>query len=169
MTGHAVLTPLLMVLVMVTGDFLAMSLTTDRVRPSETPNAWDIGRITGAGVILGCCFLAFCTAILAVGKFEMGFGVEQLRTLSVLGIVYASQATLYSIRDRRHLLGLRPSIWLVLSSAADLLIISALAILGIAMAPLPPSVVAGEFAAALVFGLILNGVKIPVFARLRIQ
>jgi H+-transporting ATPase len=31
-TGHAVLTPLLMVIVMVTGDFLAMSLTTDRVR-----------------------------------------------------------------------------------------------------------------------------------------
>jgi H+-transporting ATPase len=28
MTGHAVLTPLLMVLIMVTGDFLVMSLTT---------------------------------------------------------------------------------------------------------------------------------------------
>ncbi len=34
MTGHAVLTPMLMVIVMITGDFLAMSLTTDRVRPS---------------------------------------------------------------------------------------------------------------------------------------
>ena len=168
MTGHAVLTPLLMVIIMITGDFLAMSLTTDRVRPSERPNTWDIGRITGAGVILGCFFLAFCTAILAVGKFKMDFGVEQLRTLSVLAIVYASQATLYCIRDRGHLLGLRPSIWLVLSSAADLLIISTLAIRGIAMVPLPPSVVAGVFAAALVFGLILNGVKIPVFARLRI-
>ena len=35
MTGHAVLTPMLMVIVMITGDFLAMSLTTDRVRPSD--------------------------------------------------------------------------------------------------------------------------------------
>jgi len=34
MTGHAILTPLLMVIVMVTGDFLSMSLTTDNVRPS---------------------------------------------------------------------------------------------------------------------------------------
>jgi len=33
-TGHAVLTPMLMVIVMITGDFLAMALTTDRVRPS---------------------------------------------------------------------------------------------------------------------------------------
>ncbi|MGA2085286.1 MAG: HAD-IC family P-type ATPase [Terracidiphilus sp.] len=52
MTGHAVLTPMLMVIVMITGDFLAMSLTTDRVRPSKMPNSWDIGRITAAGVIL---------------------------------------------------------------------------------------------------------------------
>jgi H+-transporting ATPase len=52
-TGHAVLTPMLMVLVMITGDFLSMSLTTDRVRPSETPNSWNIGRITSAAIILG--------------------------------------------------------------------------------------------------------------------
>jgi len=169
MTGHAVLTPLLMVIVMITGDFLAMSMTTDRVRPSETPNAWQIGRITSAGVVLGFCFLAFCTAILAVGKFKLGLGVEELRTLSVVSIVYGSQATIYVIRGRRHLWGLRPTIWLVLSSAADLLIISTLAIGGIVMAPLPVAVVAGEFAAAIVFGLVLDVVKIPVFARFGIS
>ena len=169
MTGHAVLTPMLMVIVMITGDFLAMSMTTDRVRPSETPNAWQIGRITSAGVVLGFCFLAFCTAILAVGKFKLGLGVEELRTLSVVSIVYGSQATIYVIRGRRHLWGLRPTIWLVLSSAADLLIISTLAIGGIVMAPLPVAVVAGEFAAAIVFGLVLDVVKIPVFARFGIS
>ena len=169
MTGHAVLTPMLMVIVMITSDFLAMSLTTDRVRPSGVPNAWQIGRITSAGVILGGFFLAFCTAVLAVGKFEMGLGAEALRTLSVVAIVYGSQATIYAIRERRQLWGLRPTIWLVLSSVADLLIISTLALRGIAMAPLPLSVLAGEFAAAVAFGLVLDGVKIPVFARLKIS
>jgi magnesium-transporting ATPase (P-type) len=135
MTGHAVLTPMLMVIVMITGDFLAMSLTTDRVRPSQRPNAWRIGRITTAGVILGFFFLAFCTAVLAVGKFQMGLGVETLRTLSVVAIVYGSQATIYAIRERRHLWGLRPTIWMVLCSVLDLLIISTLALRGIAMAP----------------------------------
>jgi hypothetical protein len=37
------------------------------------------------------------------------------------------------------------------------------------MAPLPLSVVAGELAAAIAFGLVLDGVKIPVFARLGIS
>ncbi len=49
MTGHAILTPLLMVIVMIAGDFLAMSLTTDNVRPSPMPNAWRIGSLTIGG------------------------------------------------------------------------------------------------------------------------
>jgi H+-transporting ATPase len=169
MTGHAVLTPMLIVIVMITGDFLAMSLTTDRVRPSQMPNSWQIGRITAAGVIVGVCFLAFSTAILAFGKFELHLGIEALQTLSVVGIVYGSQATTYVIRGRQHLWGLRPSLMLVLSSVADILIISTLAVRGIAMAPLPLSIIAYEFAAAIAFGLILDVVKIPVFARLSIS
>ena len=68
MTGRAILTPTLMVIVMVGGDFLAMGLTTDNVRPSPMPNAWRIGSLTVAGVILGVCLLAFCTGDLAVGN-----------------------------------------------------------------------------------------------------
>ncbi len=167
-TGHAVLTPMLMVIVMITGDFLSMSLTTDRVRPSETPNSWNIGRITSAAVILGAFFLAFCTAILLVGKFELKLDIDALRTISVVAIVYGSQAMIYAIRARRHLWGLRPTMWLVLSSVADILIISTLALRGIAMTPLPVSVLTCEFAAAAAFWLILDGLKIPIFARLHI-
>jgi H+-transporting ATPase len=169
MTGHAVLTPMLMVIVMISGDFLAMSLATDRVQPSKMPNSWQIGRITIAGVILGLCFLAFSTAILAIGKFEMHLGIDALRTLCAVGIVFGSQATTYVIRVRLHLWGLRPSLILVLSSVADVLIISTLAIYGIAMAPLALSVVTCTFAAAIAFGLALDVVKVPIFARLGIS
>jgi H+-transporting ATPase len=169
MTGHAVLTPMLMVIVMITGDFLAMSLTTDGVRPSKMPNSWQIGRITAAGVLLGFCFLTFSTALLAVGKFQLHLGIGALQTLSAVGIVFGSQATLYVIRGRQHLWGLRPSIWLVLSSIADVLIISILAALGIAMTPLPIAVIVGEFVAAIAFGVVMDLVKFPIFARLRIS
>ncbi|HUZ94881.1 MAG TPA: HAD-IC family P-type ATPase [Edaphobacter sp.] len=168
-TGHAVLTPMLMVIVMITGDFLAMSLTTDNVSPSETPNSWQIGRITTAAAVLAACFLTFCIAILLVGKFKLGLGVDALRTLSVVAIVYGSEATIYAIRDRRHFWGLRPTLWLLLSSIADLLIISTLAAFGFAMTPLPIPILACEFAAAIAFWLIMAGIKIPVFKRLGIS
>ena len=65
MTGHAILTPLLMVIVMIAGDFLAMSLTTDNVRPSPMPNAWRIGSLTMAGIVMAVCLLAFLPSILS--------------------------------------------------------------------------------------------------------
>ncbi|MGD0631686.1 MAG: hypothetical protein ABR987_20335, partial [Terracidiphilus sp.] len=48
-------------------------------------------------------------------------------------------------------------------------VLSMMAIRGIAMAPLAIWVVACEFSAAIAFGLVLDVVKIPVFARLRIS
>ncbi len=168
MTGHAILTPLLMVIVMITGDFLSMSLTTDKVRPSPTPNAWRIGNLTMAGVIMGICLLAFCSGVLAVGKFEMGLGIEGLRTLAFVVLVFGSQATLYAIRQRRHLWSIRPSLWLAVSSVTDIGIASTLAIGGIVMTSLPVLLVAGTLAAAAAFAFVLDFVKVPVFARLGI-
>jgi H+-transporting ATPase len=168
MTGHAILTPMLMVIVMITGDFLGMSLTTDNVRPSPLPNAWRIGRLTIAGVFMGIAELVFCSAVLAVGQFGMEFKTGALRTLAFLVIVFGNQATTYAIRERRRLWSSRPSFWVVVSSIADILIASTLAIGGILMTPLPIVVVAGTFGATLVFAFVVDAAKRPVFGRLRI-
>jgi H+-transporting ATPase len=168
MTGHAILTPLLMVILMIAGDFLAMSLTTDNVRPSPLPNAWRIGSLTTAGVIMGICLLAFCTGVLAIGEFALGLEIDALRTLAFVTLVFGSQATLYALRERRHLWDSRPSLWLAASSVTDVLIAAVLAIGGIAMTPLLALVVAGVLAAAAAFAFVLDAVKVPVFARLGI-
>jgi H+-transporting ATPase len=129
---------------------------------------WRIGNLTTAGVIAGICLLAFCSGVLAVGKFCMNIGTEPLRTLAFIVLVFGSQATLYAIRQRRHLWGTRPSLWLAVSSVADIAIASTLAIGGIAMTPLPALLVAGTLAAAAAFAVILDLVKVPAFRRLRI-
>jgi len=167
-TGHAILTPMLMVLIMITGDFLGMSLTTDNVRPSPMPNTWRVGKLTIAGVFMGLCELGFCAAVLAIGKFRLGLGIETLRTLAFLVIVFGNQATMYANRTRQSLWSTRPSSWLVLSSVADLLIASTLASRGIAMVSLPLLVMVGTLLAAVVFALMVDIVKVPVFKHLGI-
>jgi H+-transporting ATPase len=168
MTGHAILTPMLMVVIMLTGDLLGMSLTTDNVRPSPAPNAWRIGALTIAGVFMGIGELVFCAAVLAVAKYRLGFGIETLRTLAFVAVVFGNQATTYTNRERRRLWSSRPSRWLIGSSVVDLLIASTLATCGIAMAPLPALVVGGTLVAAAVFAFLLDLAKVPVFNRLRI-
>jgi hypothetical protein len=79
-------------------------------------------------------------------------------------LVFGSQGTIYAIRERRHLWNSRPSVLLVLSSIVDIAIASTLAVVGIAMAPIPLLLVAGTLAAAALFALVLDLVKVPVFA-----
>src|SRR3984957_7123130 len=169
MTGQAILTPLLMVLIMITGDFLGMSLTTDNVRPSPAHNAWRIGSLTVAGVIEGFGELVFCTAVLGFGAWRLGFPIGALRTLAFVAIVFGNQATTYTNRGRPRLWSSRPSNWLVASSIGDIAIASTLAVGGIAMTPLPALLVAGTLAAAAAFAFALDLVKAPVFARLGIS
>jgi H+-transporting ATPase len=168
MTGHAILTPMLMVIIMLTGDFLGMALTTDNVRPSPMPNRWRIGELTIAGVFMGISELVFCTAVLAIAKFRLGFGIETLRTLAFVVVVIGNQATTYTNRERQRMGSSRPSLWLIGSSVVDLLIASTLATCGIGMTPLPLFVVGEILVAAAAFGLLLDFVKVPVFKRLRI-
>ena len=162
-TGHAILTPMLVVISMITGDFLAMSSTTDNVRPSAKPNAWKIGSLTVAAVVMGLFDLGFCVAVLLFGKSYLQLGIDALRTLTLVNLVFNGQAIYYVVRERRRIWSSRPSAIVVACSIADLLIAPTLALTGTLMAPLSFRIVAGVFATAVVFAFVLDAVKAVVF------
>ncbi|HYA47777.1 MAG TPA: plasma-membrane proton-efflux P-type ATPase [Burkholderiales bacterium] len=162
LSGHAVLTPVLVVLMLVTNDFLAMSLTADRASPAPSPSQWRMRNITAAAVVLGVCKLGFSTAVLAFGKYRLGLGAGQLQTLAFVTIIFGAQALMYVVRERRRLWSSRPGAWVFVSSAADIGIVVALALSGTLMEPLPWRVLAGVFVAAAGFAVILDQVKLPV-------
>jgi H+-transporting ATPase len=166
MTGHAVLTPLLMALIMIVGDALGMSLATDNVRPSAHPNRWRVGRLTAAGVFMGSGELIFAVAILAIGYFVVRYDQATLQTLGFLTIVCGNQATTYNNRERLRIWSSRPSVWLIGSSLIDMALACVLAGAGIAMAPLPLAAVAAVVAASVVFAFLIDFAKVPVFRRL---
>ncbi len=167
-TGQAILTPMLMVIIMLTGDLLGMALTSDNVKPSAAASVWRVGDLTLAGVFMGLSELVFCVAALVVGKYHLSFGIETLRTLAFVVIVFGNQATTYTNRAHGHLWSIAPSRWVVLSSAVDVLIASTMANQGLAMAPLPLMVIGGTLAAAIVFAFLVDFVKVPVFRHLKI-
>jgi len=168
MTGHPVLTPMLMILLMVAGDFPAMSLTTDNVTPSAQPNVWHIRNLTIAGAIVGACLLAFCSAALAFGAFRLRLGSGALQTLAFVAVAFGSQATIFAIRERHHLFT-RPSRWLVGASAGTVAVSAGLAAFGILMVALPWVLVGELLAAAALFGLALDAIKLPLFRSLKLS
>ena len=164
LTGHAVLTPVLMVLLFMTNDFLAMSLTTDRASPASTPSVWRMRNITAAAVTLGACKLAFSTTILAAGKFRLGFSAVELQTLAFVTLVFGNQAVLFVLREQRHMWSSKPSKWIVASSIADVAIVAALTLSGTLMEALTWQMLVAVFVAAVGFALVLDLVKQPVTA-----
>jgi hypothetical protein len=88
----AILTPLLRVIIMVAGDFLAMSLTTDNVRSSAHPNAWHIGKLTVVGAILAIALVGFMCGVRAIATFMLLLPMPKLQTASFVTLAFGSQA-----------------------------------------------------------------------------
>ena len=169
MTGHAVLTPRLMALLMITGDFLAMSATTDNVHPSPKPNAWHVDNITILGVALALCNVLFCSAVVAFGRYDLGLDPARLQTLASLTLSFTSQALFYVVRERRRLWSSRPSAWIVVSMIADIVIFTVLATRGILMSAISMTLVAAVFAASIVLAFALDALKAAIGTRLNMQ
>src|SRR6185437_15477607 len=155
-TRHAILTPRLMAILLITGDFLAMSATTDNVRPAGKPNAWHVANIMGLGAALASCNLIFCTAVVAVGYYGLDLAREELRTLATVTLAFVGQATFYVVRDRERLWSSRPSAWIYVSSIADILIITVFAGKGFLMAALPWAWIGAILAASVALAFALD-------------
>ena len=169
LTGHAILTPMLMIIVMMVGDLLGMSLTIDHVQPSPLPNSWRIGKLTIAAIFMGVSELAFCVGVLAFGQFRLGLGIAALQTLAFFTLVCGNQATTYAVRARGRIWSSpHPCRWLVSSSILDIFIATTLAGFGWLMMPLSIWILTSVLAGAMVFVFVLDLVKVWVFDRLKI-
>ena len=112
--------------------------------------------------------LAFCTGVLLVGKYELGLETGALQTLAMIALVFGGEGTLYALRERQHLWNSVPGRWVIVGSIGDFLIISTLAVRGVAMQSLPVAVVMSVFGAAILFAFPMDLVKVPVFRKLQI-
>ena len=169
LTGHGVLTPALMVLLFVTNDFLAMSLTTDRASPALKPSVWRMRNITAAAVVLGACKLAFSDG--DVGGRQVpararcwpaaDAGLRHARVRQPGGAVRAARAPA-DVEFQAEQLDSG-------STAAGIAIVAVLALTGTLMPPLWWRVLAGVFVAAAGFALILDQIKQPVTALFKLE
>jgi H+-transporting ATPase len=168
-TGHAVLTPLLQALSMLAGDFVTMSRAADRAQPSQYPNRWRIRNMLLAAIPLGLFKLAYCVGILALAWYRWHLDYRHMQTFTFLLLVYAGQANVYVLRARDHFWRSRPAGIMLFASAADVAIVSCLALGGVLMSPLSPGTAGVLLVATLLFALVLDAIKVTVRTRLRID
>jgi H+-transporting ATPase len=97
------------------------------------------------------------------GQYRLHLDLQSLQTLCLVVLIFSGQALLYSVRERRHFWSSHPSKGLMMSSVVDVLIISTLSTTGTLMKALPIGVVLGLLGATIVFGLLLDAIKVEIF------
>ena len=162
-TGVFVITPLLIVLLLFTNDFVTMSIATDNVTYSRKPERWDVPRLMLTAGILAALVLILSFSVFFVGRDWLHLPLNQLQTLVFVMLVFTGQGNVYLVRERRHLWESVPSRWLLWASALDILAVSILATQGILMAPIPFILVDGLMVIVLAYLLIMDYIKIRIF------
>ena len=163
LTGTFVISPLLVVLLLFTNDFVTMSIATDRVSFSPRPDRWDIRTLMFTAGTLASLVLILSFTVFFSGRDILHLPLRQLQTLVFLMLVFTGQGNVYLVRERNRLWHSLPSRWLILSSAADVVVVSLMATSGILMAPISWFLVASLLAIVLVFLFVIDGLKVHVF------
>ncbi len=164
-----VTTPLLMILLIFTNDFVTMSISTDQVKPSPLPNRWNV-----RSIVLGAVFIALPILALSFGIFWYAHSVLQLplanlQTLLFVMLVYSGQGTIYLVRERGQFWLSRPSKWMLIGTIVDILVVGVLATQGILMAPIHITLVLEVFGVICLYLIALDLIKVPIFAKLHLN
>ncbi len=167
LTRSFVVTPLLIVLLLFANDFVTMSIATDNVSFSRTPDRWRIAELMAAGLTMGAGVLALSLLVYFYGRCALGMATPELQTLDFIVLVFTGQGMVYLVRERGHFWKSRPSGWMLLASAIDIAAICAMAVKGVLMTPVPAPVVGAALGVCALFLAGLDFVKVPALRRMR--
>ena len=169
LTHTFVITPLLIVLLLFTNDFVTMSIATDNVSYSRTPDRWNVKRMMLTGGILAALVVLLSFAVFFVGRDLLGLPLPQLQTLVFIMLVAIGQGNVYLVRERAHFWRSRPSSWLVSSSIVDLAVVVVMASTGLLMAPINVSLIGGLLLVVVLYLVLLDQIKVLMFRRFQIR
>jgi H+-transporting ATPase len=100
---HTMLISLLgMSLLVFANDFVTMSIATDRVVATKSPNSWKMKSIVPASALLGILFALEDLFVVFVGLSFFHLAYDSLCTLVMLSLVFNTQFRILAVRERRH-------------------------------------------------------------------
>ncbi len=119
-TRTYILSPLLAVLLMISNDFVTVSIATDKAQSVRKPVHWDVLRLAVASLLLAFIPLALVFVTYAAAT-SVGYPTDGVRTAVYAALVYYGMASLLAIRSWPNAWSRRPSKTLVTSLAVSLI------------------------------------------------
>ena len=168
LTGEMPVSLLGMSLLVFANDFATMSIATDNVEATDSPNSWNLRSIVAAAGVLGALFAAEDLLVGWLGGAALGLAPEAAQTLVMYALVVNSQVRILTVRERGRAWASAPSAGMLVVAAAVTAGFTALVLLGWAVPAVPPAAVGVTLAVCCVGGLALDAAKVALFRRLHV-
>ena len=156
------LNPLLIVLLMFATDVITMSISTDNVTPSPSPNRWNMRalllRVVGPSTLL----MLFSMVVYWVATTQLQLTITETQTVIFLWLVFGSaQAILYLTRTQSFFWRKPyPGRWIIITSLFDISIVTLLATQGWLMSKISIILVCEIFIFAILFLFVADLLKV---------
>jgi len=170
LTGEYVVSIFSMVLLLFLTDFVTLSISTDNVRYSPTPDSWNITGLVKVAVSLGAVIVAEAMLLLYIAFYHSGLGdhITQLYTFVFDYLVFSALFNMLILRERGRFWSSAPSKLLALSVVVDVIVVFLISNFGVhELAPVSPLVTLAVLAYSCVTCLLINDfVKVLLVGRL---
>jgi len=157
-----------MSLLVFANDFVTMTIATDHVKFSDSPNKWEIKNITQSSFILGLFFGLEDLVVVYIGLNYFQLDFDKLQTLVLLSLVFNTQFRILIVRERGHFWSSLPNKNLLMVNALTILGFALLGIFGIFIPSLLVNQVLLILGIALLLMLCIDFVKVFLFRRFEI-
>jgi len=169
MTGRMVLSLLGMSLLVFANDFVTMSLATDNVQHSASPDNWSIKNITLASLMIGTLLIVQGIVGVFWGIQVYHFSFRQMQTFIMLMLVFTSQFRVIIVRERSWFWSSRPGKALLASTTLATAGFVALGMYGVIIPAISFGQVMAVLAYSAVFTLALDFPKRFAFRKFGVE
>lgn len=166
---HTMLISLLgMSLLVFANDFVTMSIATDHVVSTKSPNSWKLKNIISSSLVLGVFFALedLLVAYIGVNCFHLPYA--SLCTLVMLSLVFNTQFRILTVRERGHFWSSFPSKKLFFISLAAIVGFSLIGIFGNIVPALLWSQVLILLGIGIVFMIMIDFIKCGLFQKFHV-
>jgi H+-transporting ATPase len=154
-----------MALLIFANDFVTMSLATDNVKVTASPDKWNVRNITMASLVIGMPLVLEGVIGLLIGRAIFHLGMGELRTFTLLLLVFTSQFRVLVVRERRRFWSSCPGRGLLVSTMAAVTVFTLLGVYGLIVPRLAPAQVFFALGFSALFMFALDGLKCLAFRR----
>ena len=169
LTGTFVTTPLLMILLLFTNDFVTMMIATDNVKASHKPNRWQVRTLVIAALFIAVPILLLSFGVYLFGRNVLNLPLAELQTLIFAMLVFSGQGTIYLVRERNPFWSSIPSRSLIISSLTDIVVVTLIVTLGFLVTPIPLAYTLSLLGVILVYLVLVDLAKVQVFRMLKVR